>query len=63
MELQNKMTKYLPRMFFTEFINVLHELKLKYGDAYRVHFLSYPYVILSHPKYIEVSLSKKCHKT
>ncbi|KAJ0179192.1 hypothetical protein K1T71_004904 [Dendrolimus kikuchii] len=34
-------------------MDIFHELKLEYGDAYRVHFLSNPYVILSHPKYIE----------
>ncbi|XP_075972680.1 cytochrome P450 4d2-like [Anticarsia gemmatalis] len=41
----------------SEFLNLLQKLSLKYGDAFRVHFFSSPYVILSHPKYIEPLVS------
>lgn len=37
----------------TEFLNLLHRLKLKHGDAYRIYLFSNPFLVLSHPKYIE----------
>ncbi|XP_075972673.1 cytochrome P450 4d2-like [Anticarsia gemmatalis] len=37
----------------SEFLNLLHKFTIKYGDAFRVHFFSTPYVILNHPKYVE----------
>ncbi|KOB66857.1 Cytochrome P450 CYP4L4, partial [Operophtera brumata] len=39
------------------FLNLLHKLSQKYGDIYLVHLFSTPYVVLSHPKYIEPIVS------
>ncbi|XP_045459714.1 cytochrome P450 4d2-like [Melitaea cinxia] len=40
-----------------EFLPLLHKLKVDHGDVYRVHLFHTPYVLLSHPKYIEPLLS------
>ncbi|XP_026746027.1 cytochrome P450 4d2-like isoform X1 [Trichoplusia ni] len=47
----------------SEFLNLLHRLALKYGDAYRVHLFSQPYVILTHPKYLEELVPSMEHIT
>ncbi|XP_039745799.1 cytochrome P450 4d2-like isoform X2 [Pararge aegeria] len=47
-------------MFVTKpsgFLPLLHRFKMEYGDAFRVHLFHNPYVILSHPKYVEPLVS------
>lgn len=39
----------------TDVLAVLNELMRKYGNAFRIHIGHSPYIILSHPKYAEVS--------
>ncbi|CAH2238567.1 jg17153 [Pararge aegeria aegeria] len=39
------------------FLPLLHRFKMEYGDAFRVHLFHNPYVILSHPKYVEPLVS------
>ncbi|NP_001108343.1 cytochrome P450 CYP4L6 precursor [Bombyx mori] len=41
----------------TEFLGLLKSFTDKYGDVFRVHFFSYPYVLISHPKYAEALVS------
>ncbi|XP_026746039.1 cytochrome P450 4d2-like [Trichoplusia ni] len=47
----------------SEFLNLIHRLSLKYGDAFRVHMFSQPTVILNHPKYIEELITSTDHIT
>ncbi|XP_075972679.1 cytochrome P450 4d2-like [Anticarsia gemmatalis] len=37
----------------SEFLNLVDKFVHRYGDALRVHLFSTPYVLLTHPKYIE----------
>ncbi|XP_023951634.2 cytochrome P450 4d2 [Bicyclus anynana] len=41
----------------TGFLPLLRRLKDEFGDAYRVHLFHNPYVVLSHPKYVEPLVS------
>ncbi|XP_026746048.1 cytochrome P450 4d2-like [Trichoplusia ni] len=47
----------------SEFLNLIHKLSLKYGQAFRVHFFLRPYVVLTHPKYVEELVSTMEHIT
>ncbi|OWR46405.1 cytochrome P450 CYP4L4 [Danaus plexippus plexippus] len=41
----------------SDFLPQLRRLMLEYGNAYRVFLLHEPYIVLSHPKYVEPLLS------
>ncbi|CAH0629048.1 unnamed protein product [Chrysodeixis includens] len=47
----------------SEFLTLLHKLSLKYGQAFRVYFFSTPYVMLTHPRYVEELVSTMEHIT
>ncbi|XP_045763947.1 cytochrome P450 4d2-like [Maniola jurtina] len=41
----------------SEFISLLKNFKVEFGDVFRVHLFHNPYVIISHPKYAEPLLA------
>ncbi|XP_063892609.1 cytochrome P450 4d2-like [Helicoverpa armigera] len=47
----------------SEFLNLVEKFMNKYGDAFRVHFFSTPYVVMCHPKYAEALVSSTEHIT